>query len=110
MILQQRLAEFDSVTNLWFRESSRVEGQKIWSTDYNDSHSLRKIIKIDSQQLALDAKSQKNPSRYTNIVPNFEIANCNHWADGTAEVAMRENISDIANFQSTVLYRINIPC
>jgi len=108
--LQQRLLEFDSVTKLWSRESARDERHKIWSNEYNDSHNLRKIIKVDSHQLSIDGKSQLSPPRYINLVPNFAIANCNHWADVSADIAMKKNISDINNFPSIVPYKMDIPC
>ena len=110
VMLKDRLNEFDKVTKLWHVESARSESDKTWVKSYNDIHLFRKIIKVDSHQLTKDGKSQSTPPRYPNIVPNFAICNCNHWADYAADLAMKKDISDIPNFPSTVPYKVTTPC
>ena len=89
-------------------EQTTNENGKTWSKKYWDGHDIFPILKVDSHQLQTNGLAIKSTPRYSKLLPNLFLLNCNHHADVCAGLMLqphfhKENIPSIIHFPDSNL-------
>jgi len=106
---QNQTVEFLTICEKWTQEVSKEKHEdKDWSSNYWDNDDINTILKVDSHQLDKQGRKIKKNPRYSKLVPNLFLLNCNYYAGVVADLLHQNQFSNTQQSPAMMLPSSNL--